>query len=79
VSDSTSITSSGCSFHWQLIRGALRPDEAADARETIDRVYASMAKAGSLGPDGSVHLLSAVTNCAGIACLTDHPATFPYV
>jgi hypothetical protein len=27
-----------------IIRGALRPDEAADARETIDRADASMAK-----------------------------------
>jgi ectoine hydroxylase len=62
-----------------IIRGALRPDEAADAREAIDRVYASMAKAGSLGPDGSMHLLSAVANCPEIAGLIDHPATFPYV
>ena len=38
-----------------------------------------MAKAGSLGPDGSMHLLSAVANCPEIAGLTDHPATFPYV
>ena len=42
-----------------IIRGALGPDEAADAREAIDRVYAAMAKAGALGPDGSMHLLSA--------------------
>jgi hypothetical protein len=35
---------------------------SADAREAIDRVYASMAKAGSLGPDGSMHLLSAVAS-----------------
>jgi len=28
-----------------IIRSALRPDEAADAREAIDRVYASMANA----------------------------------
>jgi hypothetical protein len=34
-----------------IIRSALRPDEAAAAREAIDRVYACMAKAGSLdGP-----------------------------
>jgi ectoine hydroxylase len=62
-----------------IIRGALRPDEVAGAREAIDRVYADAAKAGSLGPDGSMHLLSAVTNCPDVACLTDHPATFPYV
>jgi ectoine hydroxylase len=52
---------------------------AVAAREAIDRVYASMAKAGSLGPDGSMHLLSAVANCPEVAGLTDHPATFPYV
>lgn len=62
-----------------IIRGALRPDEAADAREAIDRVYASMTKAGSLGPDGSMHLLSAVANCPEVAGLTDHPATFGYM
>jgi ectoine hydroxylase len=60
-----------------IIPGALRPDEAAAAREAIDRVYASMAKAGSLGTDGSMHLLSAVANCPEVAGLTDHPATFP--
>ena len=52
-----------------IIRGALGPDEAAAAREAIDRVYAAMAKAGSLGPDGSMHLLSAVTHCQEVACL----------
>jgi ectoine hydroxylase len=62
-----------------IIRGALDPDEVAAAREAIDRVYARMAKAGSLGPDGSMHLLSAVANCPEVAGLTDHPATFPYV
>jgi hypothetical protein len=50
-----------------IIRGALRPDEAADARDAIDRAYASVAKAGSLGPDGTMHLLSAVTNCPEVA------------
>jgi len=45
-----------------IIRDALGPDEAAAAREAIDRVYASMAKASSLGPDGSMHRLSAVAN-----------------
>ncbi len=62
-----------------LIRGALGPDEAAAAREAIDRVYASMARAGSLAPDGSMHLLSAVANCPEVAGLIDHPATFPWV
>ncbi len=49
-----------------IIRGALRPEDAADARDAIDRVYASMAKAGSLGPGGSMHLLSAVANCTNM-------------
>jgi hypothetical protein len=60
-----------------IIRGALRPDEVAGAHDAIDRVYAAMAKAGSLGPDGSMHLLSAVSNCPEVPGLTDHPATFP--
>ena len=62
-----------------IIRRALGPDEAAAAREALDRVYTSMAKAGSLAPDGSMHLLSAVANCPEVAGLIDHPATFPYV
>jgi ectoine hydroxylase len=62
-----------------IIRGALGPDEAAAAREAIDRVYASIARAGSLGPDGSMHLLSAVANCPEVAGLIDHSATFPCV
>jgi hypothetical protein len=61
------------------IRGALGPDETAAAGDAIDRVYASMAKADSLGPDGSMHLLSAVTNCPEVVGLIDHPATFGYV
>jgi hypothetical protein len=62
-----------------MIRGALRPDEVATAREAIDRVYASASGRGSLGSDGSMHLLSAVANCPQIVGLIDHPATFPYV
>lgn len=62
-----------------IIRGALDPDEVAGAREAIDRVYAAMARAGSLDPDGSMHLLSAIANCPELAGLIDHPATFGYV
>jgi ectoine hydroxylase len=62
-----------------IIRGALCPDEVTGARDTVDRVYAAMAKAGSLGQDGSMHLLSAVANCPEVAGLIDHPATFGYV
>jgi len=35
--------------------------------------------AGTPCPDGSMHQLSAVTNCPEIAFLTDHPATSPCV
>ena len=62
-----------------IIRGALGPEEAAAAREAVDRVYATAARTGSLGPDGSMHLLSAVANCPDVAGLIDHPATFSYV
>jgi ectoine hydroxylase len=62
-----------------IIRGALGPDEVAAAREAVDRVYAATAWAGSLGPDGSMHLLSAVTHCPQVAGLTDHPATFGHI
>lgn len=62
-----------------IIRGALCTDEVAAVRDAIDRTYAAMARAGSLGPDGSMHLLSAVANCPEVAGLIDHPATFGYV
>ena len=62
-----------------IIRGALGPDEVAAAREAIDGVHACMAKAGKVGLDGSMHLLSVVANCPELTSLTDHPATFPYV
>jgi len=59
-----------------VIRGALGKDEVEAARHAVDLVYAAAAKAGSLGPNGSMHLLSAVTNCPDIVGLIDHPATF---
>jgi ectoine hydroxylase len=62
-----------------IIRGALGPDEVAAASDALDRVYTTAARAGSLRPGGSMHLLSAVANCPEIAGLTDHPATFPCV
>jgi len=62
-----------------IIRGALGPDEVAAAREALDRVYAAAARAGALGPDGSMHRLSAAANCPQVASLTDHPAAFGYV
>lgn len=62
-----------------IIQGALRPDEVTAARDALDRVYTIAAKAGSLRPDGSMHLLSAVANCPEVVGLIDHPATFGYV
>jgi ectoine hydroxylase len=62
-----------------IIRGALRPDEVAVARTALDRVYAAAAKASSLAPNGSMHLLSAVANCPEVVGLIDHPAAFGYV
>lgn len=62
-----------------IIRDALRPDEIATARDALDRVYATAARVGSLGPDGSLHLLSAVATCPEVVGLIDHPATFRYV
>jgi ectoine hydroxylase-related dioxygenase (phytanoyl-CoA dioxygenase family) len=62
-----------------IIRGALPPDEVADARDALDRVYADAARSGRLNPDGSMHLLSAAANCPEVARLVDHPATFPCV
>ena len=62
-----------------IIRGALPLGEVAAACDALDRVYADAASSGGLNQDGSLHLLSAVANCPEVACLTDHPATFPYV
>jgi ectoine hydroxylase-related dioxygenase (phytanoyl-CoA dioxygenase family) len=62
-----------------VIRGALRPDETAAARDAIDRVYADAGRSGRLNRDGSMHLLSAAANCPQVAGLLDHPATFPCV
>lgn len=62
-----------------IIRGALGPDEVVAARNALDGVYAAAAQDGSLGPNGSMHLLSAVANCPEVVGLIDHPATFAYV
>jgi ectoine hydroxylase len=62
-----------------IIRGALSPDEVSFYRDALDRVYANASTDGRLGADGSMHLLSAVTNCPEAAGLIDHPATFSYV
>lgn len=53
-----------------LIRGALGPDDVMAARDALDRVYAAAARAGSLGPNGSMHQLSAVANCPEVVDYT---------
>jgi len=62
-----------------IIRGALTPDEVVVTRTALDRAYTAAAKVGSLGPNGSMHLLGAVANCPEVAGLIDHPATFRHV
>ena len=62
-----------------VIPGALSPDEVAAAREAVDRVHAAAGRAGTLAPDGSMHLLSAVANCPELAPLIDHRSTFGHV
>jgi ectoine hydroxylase len=48
-------------------------------REALDWVHAAEAAACALGPDGSMHLLSAAAHPPGLAGLIDHPATFGHV
>jgi ectoine hydroxylase len=62
-----------------IIGGALGPDDVVAARDALDRVYGAAARSGSLGPNGSMHLPSAVANCPEVVGLIDHPATFRYV
>ncbi|MBV9380821.1 MAG: phytanoyl-CoA dioxygenase family protein [Streptosporangiaceae bacterium] len=62
-----------------IIPGALSPDEVAFYRDALDRVYRAASTDGRLAADGSLHQLSAVTNCPEAAGLIDHPATFSYV
>jgi ectoine hydroxylase len=62
-----------------IIRGALSPSEVDHYRDALDRVYASQEASGRIAPGSSMHVLSAVANCAEAAGLLDHPATLPYV
>jgi len=62
-----------------IIRGALSEPEVAFYSGALDRVYAAEKAAGRVSPEGSMHLLSAVTNCPDAAGLIDHPRTFPLV
>jgi ectoine hydroxylase len=62
-----------------LVRGALDPHEVAYYRQALDEVYEQEAAADRLGPDGSMHKLSAVTHCPAAVGLLDHPRAFPLV
>jgi ectoine hydroxylase-related dioxygenase (phytanoyl-CoA dioxygenase family) len=62
-----------------VITGALSESEVDFYAAALDRVYAAQKAAGRLSPEGSMHLLSAVTNCPEAVGLTDHPRAFPLV
>jgi ectoine hydroxylase-related dioxygenase (phytanoyl-CoA dioxygenase family) len=62
-----------------IVRGVLSADEVAAYGAAVDRVHADAKRTGDLAPDGSLHRLSAVTNCPDLAGLVDHPAVFPLV
>jgi ectoine hydroxylase-related dioxygenase (phytanoyl-CoA dioxygenase family) len=62
-----------------IIRNVLTPDEVAHYAAAVDRVYAEHEAAGKLGPDRSLHKLSAVASCPELAGLVDHPNAFPLV
>jgi ectoine hydroxylase len=62
-----------------IIRGALSEPEVEYYAAALDRVYAEQQAAGAVKPGGSMHVLSAVANCAEAIGLIDHPVTFPLV
>lgn len=62
-----------------IVPGVLSADEVGAYAEALDRVYADAERHDELGPDGSLHRLSAVTSCSELAGLVDHPGAFPLV
>jgi ectoine hydroxylase-related dioxygenase (phytanoyl-CoA dioxygenase family) len=62
-----------------ILRGALDADEVRHYRGAVEAVRDGERSRGTLGPDGSVHLLGAVGRCPDLAGLLDHPATFGLV
>lgn len=62
-----------------VIAGALNEVEVATARSALARARRRVDEAGKLGPNGSMHLLSAITQCPELAFLLDHPAVFRHV
>jgi hypothetical protein len=57
----------------------LTQDEVAVARTAILRARELAERNGTLGPNGSLHQLSAVTSCPDLAFLLDHPKAFRYI
>lgn len=53
--------------------------EVAFYTAALDRVYQARLAAGTVAPDGAMHLLSAVPNCPEAAGLIDHPLVFGLV
>lgn len=62
-----------------IIRNVLTPEEVAHYAAALDRVYAEHEAIDKLGPDRSLHKLSAVASCPELAGLIDHPNAFPLV
>ena len=62
-----------------VIPAVLTQDEVAVARTAILRARELAGRNGTLGPNGSLHQLSAVTTCPDLAFLLDHPKAFRYV
>jgi ectoine hydroxylase-related dioxygenase (phytanoyl-CoA dioxygenase family) len=62
-----------------VVPGVLDENEIARYVSAVDRVYDRQARAGALGVDSSLHLLSAVAHCPALAPLVDHPKVFGLV
>jgi len=62
-----------------VVPGVLDADEIATARAAMERARRWAAASGELGPDGSLHQLSAVSSCPDLAFLLDHPRVFGHV
>jgi Phytanoyl-CoA dioxygenase (PhyH) len=62
-----------------ILRGLLSSDEVSYYAGVLDRVYEEQKAAGKLSPEGSLHMLSAVTSAPELRGLIDHPAAFPLV
>jgi ectoine hydroxylase len=62
-----------------IVRNVLTPEEVAYYAAALDRVYAEHEAMDKLGPDRSLHKLSAVASCPELAGLIDHAQAFPLV